>query len=121
MTDRKIISPMGGMPDAKLNINPKELDDVVCEKCGNFTFQHLTLLKILPALVSPSGKTTYVPVDVMACAACGNIPEMMAKGLAAAWFKNSTMETADKNAEAIKGSNLPGLEVITPKINDAGN
>ena len=47
--------------------------DLVCEKCGNFTFQEVTLFKKFSALVSGTGKAGIAPIPTFACVACGNI------------------------------------------------
>lgn len=58
-------------PDATpINIDPNELEDIVCEKCGNPTFVPASLFKRLPASLSPSGKATLVPLQVFECSAC---------------------------------------------------
>ena len=53
-----------------ININPADLEDICCEKCGNPTFQQACLFKKLPASLSPSGKATLVPLQVWECTAC---------------------------------------------------
>jgi len=53
-----------------LNINPGDLDDIICEKCGNPTFVPASLFKRLPASISPSGQATIVPLQVFECSAC---------------------------------------------------
>ena len=53
-----------------INIDPNELEDIVCEKCGNPTFTPASLFKRLPASLSPTGKATLVPLQVFECSAC---------------------------------------------------
>ncbi len=36
---------MNKKPGLNLNINPNDLDDVVCDKCGNPTFIQAVMLK----------------------------------------------------------------------------
>tara|TARA_R110002153_G_C13177031_1_gene484725 strand:+ start:239 stop:508 length:270 start_codon:yes stop_codon:yes gene_type:complete len=55
---------------APININPGELDDILCEKCENPTFVPASLFKKLPASLSPTGKATLVPLQVFECSAC---------------------------------------------------
>tara|TARA_A100001515_G_C4405601_1_gene155334 strand:+ start:198 stop:464 length:267 start_codon:yes stop_codon:yes gene_type:complete len=55
---------------APINIDPNELEDIVCEKCGNPTFVPASLFKRLPASLSPTGKATLVPLQVFECSAC---------------------------------------------------
>tara|TARA_R100001509_G_scaffold21481_1_gene11269 strand:- start:16051 stop:16302 length:252 start_codon:yes stop_codon:yes gene_type:complete len=56
-----------------LNINPNELDDVVCDSCGNSTFIQAVLLKRIPASLSPNGKKTFLPMPIFECSECGNV------------------------------------------------
>ena len=53
-----------------INIDPNDLEDIVCEKCGNQTFVPASLFKRLPASLSPTGKATLVPMQVFECSAC---------------------------------------------------
>lgn len=47
--------------------------DIVCERCGNYTFQEALLMKKVSALVSPTGKEGVVPIPTFICATCGHI------------------------------------------------
>jgi hypothetical protein len=51
-------------------------EDIVCERCGNYTFQDVFLFKKVSALLSPTGKTGLVPIQTFACVACGNVNSM---------------------------------------------
>ena len=64
---------MPGGQGAQLNINPDDLVDILCEKCGCQTFQQVYLFKSLSAVLSPSGKKTIVPMQVFKCDDCGHI------------------------------------------------
>jgi hypothetical protein len=57
----------------QVNIDLSQADDIVCERCGNYTFEQVALMKKVSALISPSGKEGVMPIPVFACAACGNI------------------------------------------------
>ncbi len=50
--------------------------DIVCENCGNLTFEEVLLMKKVSALVSPNGKEGIVPIPTFACVACGYVNEM---------------------------------------------
>ena len=56
-----------------ININPNDLVDVVCEKCGCQTFQPVFLFKKLSAVLSPTGKDTMVPLQTYRCTECKHI------------------------------------------------
>ena len=58
------------------NTPPQRIDltnaqDVICENCGNYTFQEVALMKRISAIVSPTGKAAIVPFPVFSCNACG--------------------------------------------------
>ena len=50
--------------------------DIVCENCGNLTFQEVLLMKKVSALVSPNGKEGIVPIPTFSCVACGYVNQM---------------------------------------------
>ncbi len=58
---------------ANLNINPNDLDDIVCEKCGCQTFVQAFLFKKLSAVMSPTGRDTLVPLQTYKCSDCGHM------------------------------------------------
>tara|TARA_R110001592_G_scaffold268818_3_gene535122 strand:+ start:451 stop:726 length:276 start_codon:yes stop_codon:yes gene_type:complete len=62
-------------PPPPINIDPNELEDIVCEKCGNPTFVPASLFKKLPASLSPTGKATLVPLQVFECSVCKHVNE----------------------------------------------
>jgi hypothetical protein len=125
--NKKFITPPGAEaggsgpqqpPQQQLNINPRELPDVVCDQCGNYTFMNVSLMKRMSPLISPTSRTAFVPMQVYACAACGNINKEFAEGLGG-WFSD---ETAAKKFESskedvgIKTTELPGLEPVAPEV-----
>jgi hypothetical protein len=65
----------GGPPPMapQMNVDLSKAEDVVCEKCGNYTFEQVMLMKRISALVSPTGKEAIVPIPTFACNACGFI------------------------------------------------
>lgn len=113
-----------GAPQApggvQMNVKPTELDDVVCEECDNFTFQPVLLMKRLPALISPTQKEAFMPMQVYACNSCGHVNQRFIDGMGG-WFKGDgpPQETAEVASGAIEGSKLPGLQAVTPDIGDA--
>jgi uncharacterized Zn finger protein len=56
-----------------MNLDLENAQDVVCENCGNYTFQEVVLMKRVSAIVSPTGKEAIVPIPTFACNACGFI------------------------------------------------
>lgn len=59
----------------QLNVDLSQATDVTCKNCGNYTFQDVHLIKHLSALVSPTGKPTFLPIPTFACNACGFVPD----------------------------------------------
>lgn len=57
----------------QVNVDLSNAEDITCERCGNYTFEQVALMKKVSALISPTGKEGVVPIPVFACAACGNI------------------------------------------------
>ena len=56
-----------------VNLDLSTAQDVVCDNCGNYTFNEVVLMKRVSALVSPTGKEAIVPIPTFACNACGFI------------------------------------------------
>lgn len=44
-----------------------------CEECGCESFKNEFLIKVVSALVSPTGKELHVPIPVFACAKCSHV------------------------------------------------
>jgi predicted nucleic acid-binding Zn ribbon protein len=65
----------GGPPpqQPKVNVDLSDAEDVTCERCNNYTFEEVMLMKKISALVSPTGKEAIVPIPTFACNACGHI------------------------------------------------
>jgi uncharacterized Zn finger protein len=61
------------MSKQQINLDLSNATDVVCESCGNYTFQEVVLMKKVSALVSPTGKEAIVPIPTFSCNACGFI------------------------------------------------
>ena len=65
--------PMGPAAQQQVNINPDDLEDVVCDECGSQFFNEVFLFKKLSAVLSPTGKDTMVPLKTYKCQECGHI------------------------------------------------
>lgn len=103
-------APPGAPPQANVNVNPQDLDDVMCE-CGNYTFVDVVLMKEIPAILSPTGQAGLVPQKVIACYACGKVPDQIANQLTDSWFKKPQGAEADPDA-GIVSTSLPELAKI---------
>ena len=73
------IHPKGPLPKKQTQINIKDTETIVCEKCGNGLFIQSFFLKKISALVSPTGQESIVPVQVYSCGNCGKVPTSMLK------------------------------------------
>ena len=60
----------------RININPEDLDDIVCEKCDCSYFRQVQLLKRVSALISPDGQEQKVIIPVIRCDDCGHVNEL---------------------------------------------
>jgi hypothetical protein len=67
----KIISPGGG---ENVQVDITQTLPLICQ-CGNYTFQPVAFLRVLPALISPNGKEAIIPMMSYACNACGAVPD----------------------------------------------
>ena len=56
-----------------MNLDLSTAQDIVCDNCGNYTFNEVVLMKRISPLVSPTGKEAIVPIPTFACNACGFI------------------------------------------------
>lgn len=55
---------------ANINIDPKDLKDVVCPTCKNKVFIQITLMKDVPAILSPDGKPAVTMFNMYKCISC---------------------------------------------------
>ncbi len=56
-----------------INLDLSDAKDVVCDNCGNYTFNEVVLMKRISPIQSPTGKEAIVPIPTFACNACGFI------------------------------------------------
>ncbi len=68
----KIVGPDAG----QVSIDISKTKALVC-KCGNHTFEQISFLRVLPALLSPNGKDAVIPMMAFACNACGAVPDQV--------------------------------------------
>ena len=57
----------------QMNVDLSQTSAEVCEKCENETFIQVFQMRKLSALLSPTGTEAMIPIQVYACAKCGNI------------------------------------------------
>lgn len=54
-------------------IDINKTSPTICECCNKEAFQEAVVLRKISALISPTGKEGFVPVQVFACVACGHV------------------------------------------------
>lgn len=64
----------------KITVKPEQLDNVICSEqdCGSATFNLVYALKIVPATLSPNGKSFIQPIQLYKCEKCGQLCGEMA-------------------------------------------
>jgi uncharacterized Zn finger protein len=64
-----------------INIDLNNAENIVCEECGNETFEPAFVIKHISALVSPTGQDTMVPIQLFKCSKCNHVNERFLEGL----------------------------------------
>lgn len=59
----------------QMNIDPTKLDTVECKNCESIFFEEVTMFKEVPAVKSPNGQKSMLPIPVIRCANCGEVSE----------------------------------------------
>jgi uncharacterized Zn finger protein len=59
----------------QMQIDPTKLDTVRCEECDSIFFEEVTMFKEVPAVKSPNGQKSMLPIPVIRCAECGVVSE----------------------------------------------
>ena len=57
----------------QLNVDISQTSGVTCEKCGGTYFQNGLVIRKASGLLTGTGKTTYIPIPVFCCRACGHV------------------------------------------------
>ena len=65
--------------DKKVKVDIKQTDTLACELCNCKIWDSAQIVKRVSALVSPTGKETLVPLPMLVCKNCGDIPELLLK------------------------------------------
>ena len=75
MSKKGKVIGMGSDESPKLQIDPTKLDTVQCENCDSIFFTECTMFKEVPAIQSPNGQKSILPIPVVRCAECGHVSE----------------------------------------------
>jgi|TARA_B110000858_G_C17452801_1_gene314949 uncharacterized Zn finger protein len=65
--------PSAGAPGMQLD--PTKLETVRCEECDGIFFESVQMFKEVPAIQSPNGQKSMLPIPVVRCSDCGNVSE----------------------------------------------
>lgn len=55
------------------NLDINSTTEIVCEHCGNNTFRPIFFIRKLSRFLSPDGQDRIIPIDSLACNACGHV------------------------------------------------
>ena len=61
------------MENPQLNLSIDQTQPVLCEKCGGHYFEQALHIRKASGLLTGTGQTTYMPIPVFACKACGHV------------------------------------------------
>ena len=61
------------MEQPRLNLSIDQTLPVECEKCGHTFFEEALHIRKASGLLTGTGQTTYMPIPVFGCKACGHV------------------------------------------------
>lgn len=56
-----------------MGIDITKTSPTTCDSCGKETFQEAVILRKISAILSPTGKDGFIPIQVFACVNCGGV------------------------------------------------
>ena len=59
-----------------LNVNIKDAEEIMCEKCESKIFQEKMMIRKLSKFMTGSDRDSITPIPVIVCASCNHINEM---------------------------------------------
>lgn len=57
----------------QMNLDVRKLKNVTCPNCDGIFFDELSMFKEVPAVQSPNGQASMVPIPVVVCNNCGTV------------------------------------------------
>ena len=57
----------------RMNLSIDQTLPVDCEKCGGVYFEEALHIRKASGILTGTGQTTYMPIPVFACKACGHV------------------------------------------------
>ena len=76
MAKKNKVVNMGGQPNQqapKMNLDVTKLQNVTCPECDGIFFEELQMFKEVPAMQSPNGQASMLPIPVVVCNNCGTV------------------------------------------------
>lgn len=61
------------MEQPRINLTIDQTQPVECEKCSGTFFQEALHIRKASGLLTGTGQTSYMPIPVFACKACGHV------------------------------------------------
>ena len=68
--------PRKPLPKAKVQVDLKDAETMICMKCDNKIFIQGYVIKKLSAIVSPTGQEVIAPIQVFNCGNCGEMLDL---------------------------------------------
>ena len=68
--------PRKPLPKAKVQVDLKDAETMMCMKCDNKIFIQGYVIKKLSAIVSPTGQEVIAPIQVFNCGNCGEMLDL---------------------------------------------
>lgn len=59
-----------------LNVNLKDSEELVCEKCGGNVFEEKLMIRKISKFLTGQPQDSIMPIPVIACADCNHVNEM---------------------------------------------
>jgi len=59
--------------NTNLNVSLDQTLPVECEECGGLYFEQALHIRKVSGLLTGTGQTSYLPIPVFACKACGHV------------------------------------------------
>ena len=75
MAKKGKVMNMGGAQaqPQQLKLDPSKLETVACPNCDGIFFDQVTMYKEVPAVKSPTGHASMLPIPVVLCNNCGTV------------------------------------------------
>ena len=58
-----------------MNISLDKTTELVCDECGNHSFQEVVLLRKASRFITGTAQDAMIPIPVFACSKCGYVNE----------------------------------------------